>query len=77
MKNVAVAVLLTRVQTNGMHTVPHIILGLNVPDYPLSSFQNSHRALPGNKLSAFDPLHFPAQDSGKKPVLCVYGYDKE
>jgi protocatechuate 3,4-dioxygenase beta subunit len=66
-------------QANGTaHGTRHIILGLNVPDYPYSGLPKITSGLAlGTNCPAFDPLHLSGADSGKKACpMCKYGYGK-
>jgi len=59
-----------------MHGTRHIILGLNVPDYPYAGLPNIKSGLEiGTPCPAFDPLHLSGADKGKKVCpMCKYGY---
>lgn len=57
------------------HATRHIILGLNIPNYPYTGLPklNSGLAL-GSNCPAFDPLHVSGADVGKKACpMCKYG----
>ncbi|MGZ8508949.1 MAG: dioxygenase family protein [Chitinophagaceae bacterium] len=56
----------------------HIILGLNVPDYPKAAKTNLNSGLAiGSNCPAFDPLHLSGADKGKSACpMCKYGYGK-
>jgi protocatechuate 3,4-dioxygenase, beta subunit len=58
------------------HATRHIILGLNVPDYPYDGLPKLKSGLDvGSNCPAFDPLHLSGADSGKKACpMCKYGY---
>lgn len=62
---------------NGVsHATRHIILGLNVPDYPYAGLPKMSSGLDvGTPCPAFDPLHLSGADKGKKVCpMCKYGY---
>lgn len=62
---------------NGVsHATRHIILGLNVPDYPYAGLPKMSSGLDvGTPCPAFDPLHLSGEDKGKKVCpMCKYGY---
>ncbi len=64
-------------QANGIsHVTRHIILGLNVPDYPYAGLPKIKSGLAvGSICPAFDPLHLSGADSGKTVCpMCKYGY---
>lgn len=64
-------------QSNGIsHGSRHIILGLNIPDYPYAGLPKLQSGLAvGENCPAFDPLHLSGADSGKKVCpMCKYGY---
>ncbi len=60
------------------HATRHIILGLNIPDYPYSGLPKLTSGLEvGSPCPAFDPLHLSGADKGKKVCpMCKYGYGK-
>jgi protocatechuate 3,4-dioxygenase beta subunit len=60
------------------HATRHIILGLNVPDYPYAGLPKLSSGLEvGANCPAFDPLHLSGPDKGKKACpMCKYGYGK-
>lgn len=67
---------LTAPQKDGMqHATRHIILGLNVNDYPYSGLPKLKSGLEvGANCPAFDPLHLSGADVGKKACpMCKYG----
>lgn len=53
-----------------------IILGLNVPDYPVALHTNIKSGLAiGSNCPAFDPLHISGADAGRHVCpMCKYGY---
>lgn len=57
------------------HATRHIILGLNVPDYPYAGLPKLESGLSiGANCPAFDPLHLSGADAGKKACpMCKYG----
>jgi protocatechuate 3,4-dioxygenase beta subunit len=57
------------------HATRHIILGLNVPDYPYEGLPKINSGLGlGSNCPAFDPLHLSGPDTGKKTCpMCKYG----
>lgn len=57
------------------HATRHIILGLNIPDYPYKGLPKLSSGLPvGANCPAFDPLHLSGADAGKKACpMCKYG----
>ena len=59
-----------------MHGTRHIILGLNVDDYPWQGLPKLNSGLAiGSNCPAFDPMHLSGADSGKKVCpMCKYGY---
>ena len=62
---------------NGItHGARHIILGLNIPDYPYTGLPKLKSGLAaGENCPAFDPVHLSGADSGKKVCpMCKYGY---
>jgi protocatechuate 3,4-dioxygenase beta subunit len=64
-------------QANGiLHGTRHIILGLNVPDYPYTGLPKIKSGLAiGANCPAFDPVHLSGADSGKTVCpMCKYGY---
>jgi protocatechuate 3,4-dioxygenase, beta subunit len=64
-------------QQNGIaHGTRHIILGLNIPDYPYPGLPKLESGLAiGENCPAFDPVHLSGADSGKKVCpMCKYGY---
>jgi len=64
-------------QSNGIsHGTRHILLGVNIPDYPYSGLPKLTSGLAlGANCPAFDPLHLSGADSGKKVCpMCKYGY---
>ena len=64
-------------QANGIsHGTRHIVLGLNVPDYPYTGLPKMKSGLAvGSNCPAFDPLHLSGGDSGKTVCpMCKYGY---
>jgi protocatechuate 3,4-dioxygenase, beta subunit len=63
-------------QNNIAHGTRHIILGLNVPDYPYAGLPKLSSGLEvGAHCPAFDPLHVSGPDKGKKACpMCKYGY---
>jgi protocatechuate 3,4-dioxygenase, beta subunit len=54
----------------------HIILGLNVEDYPKANESNIESGLAiGANCPAFDPIHLSGADKGKTTCpMCKYGY---
>ncbi|RYG44035.1 MAG: hypothetical protein EOO01_20240 [Chitinophagaceae bacterium] len=56
----------------------HIILGLNVPDYPKARSKKINSGLAiGANCPAFDPLHLSGADKGSTACpMCKYGYGK-
>lgn len=58
------------------HATRHIILGLNIPDYPYPGLPKITSGLEvGAPCPAFDPLHLSGADKGKKVCpMCKYGY---
>jgi protocatechuate 3,4-dioxygenase beta subunit len=58
------------------HATRHIILGLNIPDYPYSGLPELTSGLiVGSPCPVFDPLHLSGADKGKKVCpMCKYGY---
>lgn len=61
---------------NGVqHATRHIILGLNVPDYPYEGLPRLTSGLAlGAACPAFDPLHLTGADAGKRACpMCKYG----
>ncbi len=54
----------------------HIILGLNIDNYPVSKNQTLHSGLAvGTSCPAFDPLHLSGPDKGSKACpMCKYGF---
>jgi len=54
----------------------HIILGLNVEDYPKAKENNIESGLAiGASCPAFDPIHLSGADKGKTACpMCKYGY---
>ncbi len=58
------------------HATRHIILGLNIPDYPYSGLPKLTSGLEvGAACPAFDPLHLSGADKGKNVCpMCKYGY---
>jgi protocatechuate 3,4-dioxygenase, beta subunit len=58
------------------HATRHIILGLNVPDYPYAGLPKLQSGLKvGSNCPAFDPLHLSGADKGKNACpMCKYGY---
>lgn len=58
------------------HGTRHIILGLNVPDYPNAGLPKMNSGLEiGTPCPAFDPFHLSGADKGKKVCpMCKYGY---
>ncbi len=64
-------------KANGIaHGTRHIILGLNIPDYPYAGLPKIQSGLAiGQNCPAFDPVHLSGADSGKKACpMCKYGY---
>lgn len=63
-------------EKNISHATRHIILGLNVPDYPYAGLPKLTSGLEvGANCPAFDPLHLSGADAGKKACpMCKYGY---
>jgi protocatechuate 3,4-dioxygenase beta subunit len=64
-------------QPNGIaHGTRHIILGLNVADYPYSGLPKLSSGLAiGDNCPAFDPFHLSGADSGKRVCpMCKYGF---
>jgi protocatechuate 3,4-dioxygenase, beta subunit len=64
---------------NGIsHATRHIILGLNIPDYPYSGLPKLTSGLDiGTPCPAFDPFHLSGADKGKKVCpMCKYGNGK-
>ena len=64
-------------QPNGIsHGTRHILLGVNVPNYPFAGLPKLKSGLAlGSNCPAFDPLHLSGADSGKKACpMCKYGY---
>lgn len=64
-------------QASGIaHGTRHIILGLNIPDYPYAGLTKLQSGLAvGDNCPAFDPVHLSGADSGKKVCpMCKYGY---
>ncbi len=64
-------------QANGIsHATRHILLGINIPDYPYAGLPKIKSGLAiGSNCPAFDPLHLSGTDSGKKVCpMCRYGY---
>lgn len=63
-------------EKNISHATRHIILGLNVPDYPYTGLPKLTSGLKvGANCPAFDPLHLTGADTGKKACpMCKYGY---
>jgi protocatechuate 3,4-dioxygenase beta subunit len=62
---------------NGVsYATRHIILGLNVPDYPYTGLPKLTSGLDiGSPCPAFDPIHLSGADKGKKACpMCKYGY---
>lgn len=57
------------------HATRHIILGLNVNDYPYAGLPKLTSGLAlGSNCPAFDPLHLSGADVGKKACpMCKYG----
>lgn len=57
------------------HATRHIILGLNVTDYPYAGLPRLQSGLAlGSNCPAFDPLHVSGADVGKKACpMCKYG----
>lgn len=57
------------------HATRHIILGLNVNDYPYAGLPKLSSGLAlGSNCPAFDPLHLSGADVGKKACpMCKYG----
>ncbi len=57
------------------HATRHIILGLNIPDYPYKGLPKLTSGLAlGSNCPAFDPLHLSGADVGKKACpMCKYG----
>lgn len=57
------------------HGARHIILGLNVPDYPYPGLPKVSSGLSlGTACPAFDPLHLSGADVGRKTCpMCRYG----
>lgn len=53
----------------------HIILGLNIPDYPIGGLPNIKSGLDiGDNCPAFEPLHLCGIDKGKHTCpMCKYG----
>ncbi len=64
-------------QSNGIaHGTRHIMLGMNIPDYPYAGLAKLKSGLAiGSNCPAFDPLHVSGADSGKTACpMCKYGY---
>lgn len=62
---------------NGMlHGTRNIILGLNVPGYPVAKKENIQSGLAiGANCPAFDPVHLSGADKGRTACpMCKYGY---
>lgn len=57
------------------HATRHIILGLNVTDYPYAGLPRLSSGLAqGASCPAFDPLHLSGEDAGKRACpMCNYG----
>jgi protocatechuate 3,4-dioxygenase, beta subunit len=57
------------------HATRHIILGLNVNDYPYAGLPKLNSGLKvGSNCPAFDPLHLSGADMGSKACpMCKYG----
>ncbi len=57
------------------HATRHIILGLNVTDYPYAGLPRLSSGLAaGASCPAFDPLHLSGEDVGKRACpMCNYG----
>lgn len=57
------------------HATRHIILGLNVPNYPYAGLPKLISGLAiGSNCPAFDPLHLSGADAGTKACpMCKYG----
>ena len=69
-------VTLTAPEKDGVqHGTRHIMLGLNVPNYPYAGLPKLSSGLPlGAGCPAFDPLHLSGADAGKKSCpMCRYG----
>lgn len=69
-------VTLTTADRHGVqHATRHIILGLNVTDYPYAGLPKLISGLAlGSGCPAFDPLHLSGADAGKKACpMCNYG----
>jgi len=65
------------VQDKGrLHGTRHILLGRNIPDYPVALDKNMRSGLAvGASCPAFDPLHLSGADAGKQVCpMCKYGY---
>lgn len=63
-------------EKDGMqYATRHIILGLNVPDYPSAAKSKIQSGLAlGANCPAFDPLHLSGADAGTKSCpMCKYG----
>jgi len=58
------------------HATRHIILGLNIPDYPYAGLPKIKSGLAiGADCPAFDPLHLSGIDKGKHTCpMCKYGF---
>jgi protocatechuate 3,4-dioxygenase beta subunit len=65
-------------QDGMLRATRHIILGLNIPDYPKAAKINLNSGLAiGSNCPAFDPLHLSGADKGKLICpMCKYGYGK-
>lgn len=68
----------TEMKDGMLRATRHIILGLNVPDYPKAARTNLKSGLAiGANCPAFDPLHLSGIDKGKSTCpMCKYGYSK-
>lgn len=64
------------VQDKGrLHGTRHILLGKNIPDYPVALDKNMKSGLAvGASCPAFDPLHLSGPDAGRQVCpMCKYG----
>lgn len=63
-------------EKNVAHATRHIILGLNIPDYPYAGLPKVKSGLEvGSNCPAFDPLHLSGADTGTKACpMCKYGF---
>lgn len=71
-------ILKTYMKDGMLRATRHLILGLNVPDYPKAVKKNIQSGLAiGANCPAFDPLHLSGADKGKSTCpMCRYGYGK-